>query len=149
MNNISLSSFTDELSKYAGLKGFLGKLKDLWQPASKVQARQVERFFASQSPRKWDTFLSNVKTQGFLHQLAEHPLTDSTLLTHAQSMHNLVNGQPIAVIKSSSGQKYEIIRMLGGDLGCTCNDWRFKGSVLPGYECKHIRAYKAGEDKVS
>lgn len=148
MNNISLNSFSDELTKVAGLKGFLDKIKDLWRPASKLTVRQVERHFESGSPTKWNAFVSNVRNQGFLQQLAEHPLTDTTLLTHAQSMHNLLNGEVVDTVTGSSGEKYQIIRMLGGDIGCSCNDWRFKGSVVPGYECKHIRAYNAGKDRV-
>ena len=36
------------------------------------------------------------------------------------------------------------IREIPEGLGCTCPDWRFNGSIKPGYKCKHVQAHQAG-----
>jgi hypothetical protein len=78
--------------------------------------------------------------------LAQHKKADPKLIQHTQSMHALAKGKTVGKIQSStlSGKTYEVRKIPAG-FACQCNDWRYKGSVTPGYECKHIRAYKAGK----
>jgi hypothetical protein len=143
----SLHSFSDELAKIAGFKEEL------------EQKRHKKRVAYHFSPRagddRWDKFLRNVQSQSFIDELSKHPKADDKLVQHAQSMHDLSGGETAGKIQSSRlpGRTYEIKRLdpqqeLPGfqhkRYGCTCNDWRFKSSVNPGRECKHIRAFRKG-----
>jgi hypothetical protein len=96
---------------------------------------------------KWDKYLKHVGNPEFAKRVSSHPMADEKLKLHTESMHQLAKGGIVDKIQSSRlpGRTYEIRKISGGALACTCPDWRFKGSVNPGYECKHIQAHKQGK----
>jgi hypothetical protein len=150
VDDTTLIAFQDELTKIAGIRDFWENFLDVFRSDDKKVQRKVDYQFSHKAgPDKWDKLVKNVRDQKFVDALSKHPDSDDTLAQHAQSMHDLSRGKPKGKVYSSRlpGRSYEI-RSLGGDkLGCTCPDWRFKGSVNPGYECKHIRAHREGKVK--
>lgn len=149
MNEDTLKAFGDELSKIAGIGNLWNKFLDIFRTEDgRIQRRVDYHFSPKAGPDKWDKFVRNSGEQKFVDQVAKHPGSDDKLQTHAQSMHDLSKGTTVGKIWSSKlpGRSYEIKKLPEG-FGCTCGDWRFKGSVNPGYECKHIVAYKAGKLK--
>lgn len=147
MDSVVLSAFSDELEKIAGLGDLWQRFLDLFRSEdSKIKRRVDYHFSPKASSDKWGKLIRNARNQKFVDALKRHDQADDKLVTHTQSMHDLSRGKPVGKIQSSTlpGRTYEIRKIPGG-LGCQCNDWRFKGSVTPGYECKHIRAYKAGK----
>jgi len=150
MNPEVLSAFVDELQKIAYLHGTWERVADLTAADHRKQERRVNYFFSDRAgPDKWDKFSRNIKSPEFLQQLVNHEGVDDKLKTHAEAMHALANGEIVEKVQSTSkpGLTYEVRRMGNGNLGCTCNDWRFRGSVAPGYKCKHIIALE-GKSKV-
>jgi hypothetical protein len=148
MHSRTAAAFRDELTKIAGFASTLVALLGEKKPTEREQQR-VEHFFSPKAGGdKWDRFVRWTHSPGFVKQLKTHPESDEKLLLHALSMHQLQRGRPVGKVKSSTtpGKSYEI-RKLPNGLGCTCPDWRFKGSVNPGYRCKHIRAHEKGKAK--
>ena len=152
MDDVTLSAFADELEKISALsfKGLWSKFTGLFDsPEERKTKSKVDYHF---SPRagldKWNKFSKNVRDKKFLQRLSQHPDADPKLVQHAKGMHELSRGTTINKIQSSAspGATYEIRKTPTG-FACTCNDWRFKGSVNPGYDCKHIKAHKAGKVK--
>ena len=145
-----MASCTSELAKIAGLGGMWQNFLDVFRPEDSVKARRrVEYHFSPKSgPDRWVKFERNVGSPEFVNWMQDHPLADEKLVAHTQSMHALGKAKPIGKIQSSRipGKTYEI-RQLGERLGCTCNDWRFRGTVNPGYDCKHIGAFRDGKVK--
>ena len=146
-----LPSFADELEKDA----FFG---ELWQKvvnifggdtpptrSPKVQQRIDYHFSPKAGPDKWDKLVRNARSPEFVQALEQHPDADPKLIQHARSMHDLSRGKTLGKIRSTRlvGRSYEIRKTPEG-MACTCPDWRFVGSVTPGYECKHIEAFKGG-----
>jgi hypothetical protein len=151
MNDVSLSAFADELEKTAFFGELWNRFTGLFSSDDeRVQAkvkRRVDYLFSPKAgPDKWEKFTNNVKSPDFVAQVVKHPNADPKLVVHANSMHELANGSTIGKIHSKrlTGRAYEI-KKLPNRLGCTCNDWRFKGSVNPDHDCKHIRAFKSGK----
>ena len=147
MNEVTLSAFNDELEKISGLKDWWQGFLDVFRSQDAKVKRRVDYHFSPQAgPDKWDKFVRNSEDPKFVNQLAKHEESDPQLVQHAKSMYHLSKGAPEGVIQSMSlpGRTYEIRKIPRG-LGCTCPDWRYKGSVNPGYECKHIKAHKAGK----
>lgn len=150
---VSMTSFLDEMEKISGSL-LLTLIRRALPDEAKVDEKQLRRLEYHFSPKagddKWDKLLRNARSQDFVDLLSTHPESDKGLVLHAQSMHDLSRGKTVGKIYSSRlpGRSYEIRDMGGDKLGCTCPDWRYKGSVNPGYECKHIRAHKKGETKV-
>jgi len=148
----SLVAFADELEKTAFLgklwRGFLSLIGSDEPEKAKTKNRVDHLFSPKAGPEKWDKFSQRIKSPEYLRQVTEHPSADPKLVQHATSMHDMTNGQTIGKIRSErlTGRSYEIKKMTDG-LGCTCPDWRYKGSVTPGYECKHVKAFKAGRVK--
>jgi hypothetical protein len=145
--------FMDELQKIAFLTGAWEKVNDLNSAEKRKQQRRVDYFFSGRAGNdKWDKFSKNIKSPEFLKVLSLNPQADDKLKFHAQSMHELANGEIVGKVQSqtSPGKSYEVRKLSGKEdaFGCTCNDWRFKGSINPGYECKHILAIKEGKHKV-
>lgn len=146
MDSVSLSAFEDELEKIAGW--------DLWQrfldvfrtKDDRAQRRVDYHFSPKASSDKWNKLIRNASDPAFVAAIAQHKKSDSKLVQHTKSMHDLAKGKPAGKIQSSTlpGKTYEVRKIPSG-FGCQCNDWRYKGSVSPGYECKHIRAHKAGK----
>lgn len=149
MDEVVLRAFGDELEKISGLRDLWQGFLDIFRSEDKKIQRRVDYHFSPKAgPEKWDKFAKNVRDQKFVNQVAKHEGADPKLKQHAQSMHDLSQGKTEGKVWSSRlpGRSYEIKKLPEG-LGCTCPDWRFKGSINPGYECKHIRAYKDGKVK--
>lgn len=124
------------------------QITDFFRREPKKQRTIAAQFLASEDKDKWQKLLPQVQNPEFVRQLGKIKGVDPDLVLHAQSLH-VLNKSPVkANIKGSTGKVYDVKKLPGGTLGCTCNDWRYKGSINPGYECKHIRAYKDGKVKV-
>lgn len=140
-----------ELDKLGGLGAKWGRFKELFQPEAKKARSDVARHFKAKHPERWDDFIENAATSpSFLKELAASRSSDDKMVLHATSMAQLANANSVDQVESQRNpeQRYQIKKLPGGRLGCTCNDWRYKGSVRPGYACKHIRAYEGGKMKV-
>ena len=137
--------------KEAGLRDLWQKVKDTFSGDATARRRVEYHFSPKAGLEKWDRFPRNVRNKTFLNAVKNHPEADDKLKLHAQSMHDLSRAKTVGKIESSGGRgkNYEIKQLPGGRLGCTCNDWRYKGSVTPSHDCKHIRAFKAGGMKVA
>lgn len=149
VDDVTLAAFEDELCKIAGWRDLWERFTDIFRSHdSKVNRRVDYHFSPAAGVDKWDKFVRNVEDPDFVNKIVRHPDSDAKLIQHAQSMHDLSQGKTVAKIQSSRlpGRTYEIRKVPGG-LACTCPDWRFKGSINPGYECKHIQAYKAGKER--
>lgn len=147
MDRVSLSAFEDELEKISGWRDLWQGFLDIFRTDdARVQRRVDYHFSPNAGADKWNKLVRNSNDAGFVKALARHKGSDDKLVMHSQSMHDLSKGKPIGKIQSGTlpGKSYEI-RSIPGGLGCQCNDWRYKGSVNPGYECKHIRAHRAGK----
>lgn len=110
--------------------------------------RKVDYLFSSKAgPDKWDKFVKHVRSPVYAEKVVDRASSDPKLVRHTQSMHGLSRGKTLGKIKSSRlpGRTYEVKKMKDGRLGCSCPDWRFKGSVNPGHDCKHIKAFRAGK----
>lgn len=161
MNQVTISAFHDELEKIAGIGDLWRKILD-FSPLGRLFNRKLApekektkatlmaeyHFSPKAGDDRWDKFSKNVRDPKFVEALAEHPQSDEKLVQHAKAMYEMSRGPTVGKIQSSRlpGRSYEIKKVPGG-LACTCPDWRFKGSVNPGYECKHIRAHHAGKAK--
>jgi hypothetical protein len=147
VDDVTFTAFRDELCKIAGWKDLWNKFTDFFRTQDARVNRRVDYHFSPQAgPDKWNKFIRNVEDPEFVNKIVRHPDADAKLIQHAKSMHDLTQGKTVGVIKSSRlpGKTYEIRKVPGG-LACTCPDWRFKGSINPGYECKHIKAYQEGK----
>jgi hypothetical protein len=145
-----LRAFSDELCKIAGLRDAWEGFLDRFRGEDRKAKRRVEYHFSTKAgPDRWDKFVGNVKSPAFARQVMAHPLADEKLVMHTQSMHDLANAPTVGKILSSRlpGKSYEVKELPIGRLGCTCADWRFRGSVNPAYECKHIKAFREGKAK--
>ena len=118
------------------------------EPVSKEKRQAltgVNRFHAESGPGKWDTFIGKASRKSFVHSLVNDPRADDKLKVHADRMNRLITGTPLDVVDGGTG-RYVITRLRGGnELGCTCEDWRYKRSVagLGDTDCKHIAEWKA------
>lgn len=147
---MTYAAFTDELEKIAGFRDLWQGFLDLFRSKDQKLNKRIEyQFDPKAGPDKWNKFLKNVKNPDYAKKVMDHPMADEKLKLHTESMHSLAKGDVVNKIKSSRlpGRTYEIRKISGGNLGCMCPDWRFKGSVNPGYECKHIQAHKQGKLK--
>lgn len=150
LHDITYAAFADELEKIAGLRDLWQRFLDLFRGRESKAKRRSEYFFSPKAGKeKWTKFIRDVRDPAYLKRIKRHPGADETLKLHASSMHDLSRGRTVGKIKSSrlTGRTYEVKKLPGDKLGCTCGDWRFKGSVNPGYECKHIRAFRQGKLK--
>lgn len=142
----TLTAFGDELCKIAGFGDLWGRFTDLFRSQDAKVDRRVDYHFSPKAGSdKWGKFVRNVEDPDFVNRITKHPDADAKLIQHAKSMHDLSQGKTVGKIQSSRlpGRSYEIKEVPGG-LACTCPDWRFKGSIDPGYECKHIQAHQVG-----
>ena len=152
MNSAQARAFSDELTKIAFFGEMWQRFLDLFRRKEDVTTRRVKRrvdyhFSPRAGGERWNKFVRNTSDKEFVNQVKKHPLSDEKLNLHAASMHDLTKGRVVAKIRSSRvpGKSYEVKKLPGGRLGCTCNDWRFKGSVNPLHDCKHIKAFRAGK----
>lgn len=112
--------------------------------------RKVEYLFSPKSgPERWNKFIKHIRSPEYAEKVVDRASSDPKLVRHAQSMHGLSRGKVLGKIKSTRlpGRTYEVKKMKDGRLGCTCPDWRFKGSTDPGHDCKHIKAFRAGKTR--
>lgn len=91
----------------------------------------------------WNQFLESAKKKSFVKAIQADPRADDRLRRHVDQMSRLQTGKTLGKISGEHGT-YNIIRLRGGGLGCTCNDWRYRKSVAPKgeQECKHIKEFK-------
>jgi hypothetical protein len=151
MNDTCLNALADELEKIGFMEGLWKGITSLFQSDTDKAKSRVDYFFSPKAgPDKWDKFAKNVKSKEFVAQLAQNPNADPTLVQHAEAMHDLENGKTVGKILSSRlpGKSYEI-KETGRGLACTCPDWKFVGSLRPGYKCKHVTAHEQGLAKAS
>lgn len=119
-------------------------MTDKLQDFGRRTRRRVEYHFSPKAGKeKWNKLLRSASSKEF-HKALEAYGADPKLILHVKSLHELRKGKTLQKIKSSrgKGKTYEVTDIGEGRLGCTCPDWRYRGTVRPGYECKHIREYK-------
>jgi hypothetical protein len=149
VDDVTLIAFEDELCKIAGFKDLWERFTDLFRSQEGKAERRVDYHFSPKAGTdKWSKFLRNVEDKRFVNKIQNHPDADEKLQLHTQSMFDLAKGKTVGKVQSSRlhGKSYEIRKVPNG-LACTCPDWRFKGSINPGYECKHIKAHRSGKTK--
>lgn len=142
----------DELKKEAFFRELWEKAKDFFGGEKRRAKRRADYLFSPKAgPDKWTSLPRNASSAEFVKRVQASPEADDKLKMHVQSLHDLSKGRTVTKVKSktSPGKTYEVKKLPGGGMGCTCNDWRYKGSVNPGYECKHIRAAKSGLTKAA
>jgi hypothetical protein len=152
MDPVCLAAFGDEMTKIAGFRELVRRFRDIFRPQDERVQRRVDYFFSPKvGPEKWDYMPRYAREQKFVDAISASPLADDKLKVHVQAMHDLSRAKPVGRIGSSKepGKTYEIRELPDGSLGCLCGDWRYVGTVTPGYECKHIQAYKAGESRAA
>lgn len=140
------------LEKQAFLGPVWDKVRDWLNPEKRKARKDVREHYQTKDPAKWDQFIARAaKSPEFIRQLERSKKVPRKDVIHAVNMAGLQKGPTVGEVESesSSGDKYQIRKLPSGDLACTCGDWRYKGSVTPGYECKHIRAHKKGLSKVA
>ena len=107
--------------------------------------KHVDRFFTT-PPKdgKWEQFLAHVGRKSFVAALKGDPRADDKLRLHADMVNRLQTGKVLGTVAGSVGP-YSIVRLRGGGLGCTCNDWRYAKSIAPvgARACKHIKTWEA------
>lgn len=99
---------------------------------------------------KWTALPEYAKRKSFVQEIARHTQADPKLVLHVMSLHRLATGRTVGKVTGKKGT-YSIVRLKGegGELGCTCNDWRFVRSVAGDgkRECKHIRQFREQKAK--
>jgi hypothetical protein len=152
MDPVSLSAFGNEMTKIAGFKEFFQRILDFFSSPDDRAGRKADRFLSPEvGKEKWDYIPRYAGERGFVSRVLLNPTVDSKMKEHVKAMHRLSRAKTVAKVPSSKGfgKTYEIRELPGGRLGCQCNDWRFVGSVTPGYECRHIREFKAGKSRAA
>ncbi len=147
----SFSAFTEELTKIATMGELWQRFLDIFRADKERDARRVEYHFSPKAGfDKWTKLPRNAQSAGFVAALEGHPAADAKLIRHVKALHALSKGRVLGKIQSARlpGRTYEVKQTPVG-MACTCPDWRYVGSVTPGYECKHIQAYKEGRVKAS
>lgn len=135
---------------------FLGhlweKFRDLFRTEDERSTRRVNFLLGEKKdPGRWASLPRNASSSGFVKALGSDSRADPKLKAHVKSLHDLSKAPTVSKIDSSSksGRTYEVKQLPGGRLGCTCNDWRFKGTVNPSHKCKHIKAFEQGLSKAA
>lgn len=141
------------LSK-TGFSAAWEKVREVFLPEARRRREEVEKLLGKgdTDKSKWDQMVAlATESPEFIRQLGRQKKVDPKLIVHVKSMREMNLGDTVAQVDSASspGRKYEVKQLESGGFGCTCNDWRYKGSVNPSYECKHIRAFKQGKIKVA
>lgn len=101
----------------------------------------IDSLHAEESKEKWNSFADSAKDPDFVRAVKNDPRSDDKLKLHAERLSQLHNSPQVATITGTGGKAYTVTKLPNGDYGCTCNDWRYKGSVNPGYKCKHIKEF--------
>jgi len=149
MDDAVLRAVLVELSKEAGIAELWNNLREVLPSVRQAKA-DVHAHFKSEDPDRWDKLIDQAsKSPEIIRQLKRHPNADPKLVQHTLTMADLRKAKPLGKVHSThdSGSEYEVRKLPGGRLGCTCRDWRFRGSTNADYKCKHIKAYEAGHTK--
>lgn len=152
MDPVSLAAFGNEMTKIAGFKEFIQRILDFFRSPDDLAGRKADRFLSPEAGKeKWDYIPRHVGERGFVNRIITDPKVDNKTKLHVKSLYYLSRAKPVGKVPSSKGfgKTYEIRELPGGRLGCQCNDWKFVGSVTPGYECRHIREFKAGKSRAA
>ena len=112
----------------------------------KKHQKKLDSLHKDESQGKWDDFAGKAKDSSFVKAVKNDPRSSDKLKMHATRLHMLHTGDNIDRIPGSRGGSYRIVKLSDGSLGCTCNDWRYKGSVTPGYMCRHIRKHRRSQN---
>ncbi len=115
--------------------------KTFYDKNMKDHQRSIDSLHKEESKDKWDSFADKAKDSSFVDAVKNDPRSDDKLKMHVARLNDLHNGNQVASIRGSRGKSYTVTKLPNGDFGCSCNDWRYKGSVTPGYKCKHIREH--------
>ena len=107
----------------------------------KQHQSKIDALHQEESKEKWDSFADSAKDPNFVKAVKNDPRSDDKLKMHTERLHDLHNSAPLAQIQGTKGKTYSVSKIGPNDYACTCNDWRYKGSVNPGYKCKHIKEY--------
>lgn len=107
----------------------------------------IDNLHAEESKEKWNSFANSTKDPDFVKAVKNDPRSDDKLKLHAERLNQMHNSPQVANITGTGGKTYTVTKLPNGDYGCTCNDWRYKGSVNPGYKCKHIKEFIARSKK--
>ena len=116
--------------------------KTFYGKKMKEHQKSIDSLHEEESKEKWDSFADKTKDPSFVKAIKNDPRSDSKLKMHAENLGKLHAGKEVAQIRGSKGKTYSVINLGNGSLGCTCGDWRYKGSVTRGYKCKHIKEYE-------
>jgi uncharacterized protein YycO len=113
----------------------------------KRRAMGMAHAHLSQEKPDWDRFLQSATRKSFVRAIQSDPRADAKLRRHVDQMSRLQTGKPLGQVPGTEGN-HTIVRLRGGGLGCTCNDWRYRKSVAPtgSQDCKHIKEFKAMRD---
>lgn len=138
-------SFVNEMLKLAGASdGLIDRHK-------KTHGRVDYLFSERAGKEKWHSLPTYATDPRYVSSMLDDDRADSKLKMHVRQLYNLAKGTPVGKVNSSKleGKTYEV-RDIGNDqYGCTCNDWRYVGTVTPGHKCKHIREYLSGKGKTA
>lgn len=140
------------LEKEAFFGQLLERVTNWFRPEATRAKYQLKEHLESKDPEKWDDYVAHAASSpAFIEQLKKSKKVSDKDVLHAVSMAGMTNGPTIGQVESDSipGVQYQIRKLPSGDFACTCGDWRYKGSVNPGYACKHIRAFREGKSKVA
>jgi hypothetical protein len=136
----TLSQAREELKKAQKGKSLLKTAAISGSKESLKAQKNLEQFYnATDSKKKWDGFRTNVSRKSFAQGLQTDPRVDDKLALHTDSMNRLDTAKVVGTVG-----EHKIKRLRGStELGCTCNDWRYKKSVAPmgERECKHIKQF--------
>jgi len=142
----------DELEKEAFLGQIWDRVVDWFRPEARAAKGHVSAHYESTNPGRWDQFVTRAaNSPEFIKQLQRSNKASDKDVLHAINMAGLQKGPTLGQVESTSspGVQYQIKKLPSGDFACTCKDWRYKGSVRPGYQCKHIDAHREGLTKVA
>lgn len=117
-------------------------LRPFFSKEKRRALKKVESHHRSEAP-DWAQFLDNTRRKSFAQAVMADSRSDAKLVRHVDQMNRLMTGKKLGQIQGKTGT-YDIVRLRGGGLGCTCNDWRYRQSVNPKGEqdCKHIERWK-------
>lgn len=129
--------------KKPGLLERLGHFftKTFYSKNMKDHQKAIDNLHNEESKSNWDSFADKTKDTSFVKAVKNDPRSNEKLKMHADSLNKLHNGKVVGSVEGTKSKSYSIINLGDGRYGCTCNDWRYKGSVNPGYKCKHIITY--------
>lgn len=117
--------------------------KSFYGKDMKKHQSTIDNLHSEESKKHWDEFSDKAKDKSFVKAVNNDPRSDEKLKMHVKRLNEMHEGKQMAQISGSNGKVYIVSKLPSGDFGCTCNDWRYKGSVNPGYRCKHIKEFIA------